>query len=101
MNIKLVTNIEDGIYSPINRQVMLQTVDDSYQLENYSGKKLYILNTATNERFEILPTLKKYSIAEINYAAYEHDYLLLLNILMPQIFVLYFICIILMMRVPK
>lgn len=75
MNIKLVTNIEDGIYSPINRQVMLQTVDDSYQLENYSGKKLYILNTATNERFEILPTLKKYSIAEINYAAYEHDYI--------------------------
>ncbi len=75
MNIKLVTNIEDGIYSPINRQVMLQTVDDSYQLENYSGKKLYILNTATNERFEILPTLKKYSIAEINYASYEHDYI--------------------------
>ena len=62
MNIKLVTNIEDGIYSPINRQVMLQTVDDSYQLENYSGKKLYILNTATNERFEILPTLKKYKL---------------------------------------
>lgn len=75
MNIKLVTNIEDGIYSPINRQVMLQTVEDTYQLESYSGKKLYILNTSTNERFEILPTIKKYSIAEINYASYEHDYI--------------------------
>ena len=62
MDIKLVKNIEDGIYSPINREVMLQTVEDSYQLESYSGKKMYILNAETNERFEILPEIRKYNI---------------------------------------
>ena len=75
MDIKLVKNIEDGIYSPINREVMLQTVEDSYQLESYSGKKMYILNAVTNERFEILPEIRKYNMAEITYASYEHDYI--------------------------
>lgn len=74
MNIKLVRNIEEGIYSPINEQLFLQTVDGDYHLDSYNGKKVYILNQVTNERFEILPHIKKYTMADISYGTLEHDY---------------------------
>ncbi len=76
MDIRLVKNVEEGVYTPIKPQVLLQTVeDDTYRFGEFIGKRMYILNTVTNERVEILPHIKKFNIAQISYASYEHHYI--------------------------
>ena len=63
MDIKLIRNTEDAVFKPINNGLVLQMVDDNYKFLDFIGKKLYILNSITNERYEISPEIKKYNIA--------------------------------------
>lgn len=65
MDIKLIRNTEDAVFKPINNGLVLQMVDDNYKFLDFIGKKLYILNSITNERYEISPEIKKYNIASI------------------------------------
>ena len=74
MDIKLIRNTEDAVFKPINNGLVLQMVDDNYKFLDFIGKKLYILNSITNERYEISPEIKKYNIASIIYAHNTHDY---------------------------
>lgn len=67
MEIKLIKNSDKSEYSSIDNNLLLQVVDDNYQFMDYKGKKLYILNVLTNERFEIAADIKKYYIADISY----------------------------------
>lgn len=75
MDIKLVKNFEEGIYIPVNEQLLLQIVDHNYRLGRFLGKKIFMLNPVTNERLEILPEIHKYDLAQISYAAASHDYI--------------------------
>lgn len=76
MDIKLVKNFEEGVYIPVNEQLLLQIVDHNYRLGRFLGKKIFMLNPVTNERFEILPEIHKYDLAQISYAAASHDYII-------------------------
>lgn len=74
MNIKLIRNSENGVFSSIDNGLVLQMVDDNYKFLNFTGKRLYVLNSSTNEKYEIAPGVKKYLIADISYAHRNHDY---------------------------
>jgi hypothetical protein len=74
MDIKLIKNFEEGTYTPVNKDLMLQIIDDNYQLQQFRGKKIFMFNPVTNERYEILPEIKKYDIAEFYYASAAYDY---------------------------
>ena len=75
MDIKLIRNSEDAVFSSISNGLVLQLTDDNYRFLDYPGKKMYILNSSTNEKYEISPEIKKYNIADIQYAHTMHDYL--------------------------
>jgi hypothetical protein len=75
MDIKLVKNFEDGIYIPVNEQLLLQIVNHNYCLGAFEGKKIFMLNPSTNERFEVCPELHKFDLAKISYACASHDYI--------------------------
>lgn len=76
MDIRLVKNFEEGEYIPINEQLLLQVLDDDYSLGRFNGKKMFMLNPTTNEKYEILPNIKKYDIFGISYASLSHDYII-------------------------
>lgn len=76
MDIKLVKNFENGNYTPINKDLLSQMVDDNYQIDRYNGKKIFIFNPVTNERYDVLPDIRKYDMVKISYAATEHDYIM-------------------------
>lgn len=76
MDIKLIKNFEEGIYVPVNKGLLIQMIDDNYQLNQFNGKKIFMFNPVTNERFEVLPEVKKYNMAEISYASSEREYFL-------------------------
>jgi hypothetical protein len=75
MDIKLVKNFEEGIYIPVNKSLLLQIIDDNYQMAKFNGKQMFMLNPVTNERFEVMPGIKKYDMATISYASVERDYI--------------------------
>lgn len=75
MDIKLIKNSEDAVFSSISNELILQLTDDNYKFLDFTGKKMYILNLTTNEKYEISPEIKKYNIADIKYAHNMHDYL--------------------------
>ncbi len=75
MDIKLIRNSEDAVFSSISNGLILQLTDDNYKFLDFTGKKMYILNSTTNEKYEISPEIKKYDIADIHYAHNMHDYL--------------------------
>jgi len=75
MDIKLIRNSEDAVFSSISNGLVLQMTDDNYRFLDFIGKKMYILNSTTNEKYEISPEIKKYNIADIQYAHNMHDYL--------------------------
>lgn len=75
MDIKLIRNSEDAVFSSISNGLVLQMTDDNYKFLEFTGKKMYILNSTTNEKYEISPEIKKYDIASISYAHSMHDYL--------------------------
>ena len=52
MDIKLMRNSEKGIFYSINDRLLMQITDDNYQYQGLQGKKYFILNAATNEKFE-------------------------------------------------
>ena len=68
MDIKLIRNSEDAVFSSISNGLVLQMTDDNYRFLDFIGKKMYILNSTTNEKYEISPEIKKYNIADIQYA---------------------------------
>ena len=53
MDIKLMRNSEKGIFYSINDRLLMQITDDNYQYQGLQGKKYFILNAATNEKFEV------------------------------------------------
>ena len=73
MDIKLIRNSEDAVFSSISNGLVLQMTDDNYRFLDFIGKKMYILNSTTNEKYEISPEIKKYNIADILYAHNMHD----------------------------
>jgi hypothetical protein len=75
MDIKLVKNFEDGIYIPVNEQLLLQILNHNYRLGTFEGKEMFMLNPVTNERFEVCPELHKFALAKISYACAAHDYI--------------------------
>lgn len=75
MDIKLIRNSEEAVFSSISNGLILQITDDNYKFLDFTGKKMFILNSSTNEKYEISPEIKKYNIADIKYAHNMHDYL--------------------------
>ena len=75
MDIKLIRNSEDAVFSSISNGLILQLTDDNYKFLDFTGKKMYILNSTTNEKYEVSPEIKKYDIANIEYAHNMHDYI--------------------------
>ena len=61
MDIKLMRNSEKGIFYSINDRLLMQITDDNYQYQGLQGKKYFILNAATNEKFEVASQIKKYN----------------------------------------
>lgn len=74
MGIKLVKNFEEGRYSSLNRDFLLQIIDNNKQLENFSGKSFYVFNPLTNQRFEVMPGIAKYDFARYVFIKKERDY---------------------------
>ncbi len=74
MDIKLIKNFEAGSYSPLNRALLLQMIDDTRQLDRFQAKRIFMFSPATNERYEILPEIPKFNLADIQYGEKEHDY---------------------------
>ena len=74
MDIKLVKNFEEGMYIPVNREILLQIIDDNRRLEQFNGKHIFLFNPANNERFEILPEVPKFKVTKIYYGSEERDY---------------------------
>jgi len=74
MDIKLVKNFEEGMYIPVNREILLQIIDDNRRLEQFNGKHIFLFNPANNERFEILPEVPKFNVTKIYYGSEERDY---------------------------
>ena len=74
MDIKLVKNFEEGMYIPVNREILLQIIDDNRRLEQFNGKHIFLFNPANNERFEILPEVPKFNVRKIYYGSEERDY---------------------------
>ncbi|MDO5402915.1 MAG: hypothetical protein Q4F11_05690 [Eubacteriales bacterium] len=75
MDIKLIKKAENSEFVAFDKDILLQITDADYQLNQYVGKHLSVLNTSTNERFEIAPEIKKYILTKITYACSGHDYL--------------------------
>ena len=48
MDIKLIRNSEDAVFSSISNGLVLQMTDDNYRFLDFIGKKMYILNSTTN-----------------------------------------------------
>lgn len=74
MDIKLVKNFEEGMYIPVNREILLQIIDDNRRLEQFNSKHIFLFNPANNERFEILPEVPKFNVTKIYYGSEERDY---------------------------
>ena len=47
MDIKLIRNSEDAVFSSISNGLILQLTDDNYKFLDFTGKKMYILNSTT------------------------------------------------------
>lgn len=75
MDIKLMKNSEKGIFFPINDKLLMQITDDNYQYQGLQGKKCFILNAATNEKFEVASQIKKYHFCKVRYACLERNYM--------------------------
>ena len=76
MDIKLMKNSEKGIFFPINDRLLMQITDDNYQYQGLHGKKYFILNAATNEKYEVASQVKKYHFCKVRYACLERNYML-------------------------
>lgn len=76
MNIKLVKNLEEGGCISVNGQFLLQITDDNRQLERFTGKRYFIFNPDTNERFEVLPEIPKFFMAGIRYSYTDNPYII-------------------------
>ena len=75
MDIKLMRNSEKGIFYSINDRLLMQITDDNYQYQGLQGKKYFILNAATNEKFEVASQIKKYNFCKVRYACLERNYM--------------------------
>lgn len=75
MDIKLMKNSEEGIFFPINDRLLMQITDDNYQYQGLHGKKYFILNAATNEKYEVASQVKKYHFCKVRYACLERNYM--------------------------
>lgn len=77
MEIKLIRNFEEGKYCSVNKELLLQMVDDNGQkpIGQFGSKKIFIFNPVTNERFEVMPEVPKYDLAAIRFGVGEHDYI--------------------------
>ena len=74
MDIKLVKNFEEGMYIPVNREMLLQVIDDNRRFEEFNGKRIFLFNPLTNERFEIMPEIPKFNVTKVYYGEEERDY---------------------------
>lgn len=73
MDIRLIKNFEFGQCMPIEEDLILQITDDNYQLNGFTGKKIFIADVVNNNRQEVLPGLKKYDIACITDVSSNKD----------------------------
>lgn len=74
MGIKLVKSFEEGRYSCLNKEFLLQIIDNNKQLNNFSGKSFFVFNPLTNERFEVMPEVAKYDFARYVFIKRERNY---------------------------
>jgi len=75
VNIRLISKFENGKCIPIEEDLILQEIDDNYQLNSFTGKKLYIVDVVNNTRQEILPKVKKYDIVSLYNSQCNKDYI--------------------------
>jgi len=75
VNIRLISKFENGKCIPIEEDLILQEIDDNYQLNSFTGKKLYIVDVVNNTRQEILPEVEKYDVVSINNSQSNRDYI--------------------------
>ena len=75
VNIRLISKFENGKCIPIEEDLILQEIDDNYQLNGFTGKKLYIVDVVNNTRQEILPEVEKYDVVSINNSQSNKDYI--------------------------
>ena len=76
MDIRVIKNSENSSFESFGENLLLQTVDGNFEYLNYKGKKMYVLNTTNNERFEITPEIKKYDIGKFVYATEKRNYMM-------------------------
>lgn len=76
MDIKLIRNFEEGRYCSVSKELLLQMIDDNYRLGRFNGKKIFMFNPVTNERFEVMPEVSKYDLSKIRFGVNEHDYIM-------------------------
>ena len=74
MDIQLIKNSFGSKYISLGGDLILQTQNDEYIFEKFKGKKIFLLNIITNERFEIGAGIKKYLFGEIVYASKNPDF---------------------------
>lgn len=76
MDIKLVRNFEDGDYSSLNEELLLQILDDNKTLNGFRGKKYFLFNPYTGGRLEIAPEIQKFNLAAVQYAEQRRNYII-------------------------
>lgn len=75
VDIRLISKFQVGKCIPIEEDLILQEIDDNYQLNSFTGKKLYVVDVVNNTRQEILPMVKKYNVISIYNAQCNKDYI--------------------------
>lgn len=65
MDLRIISNSEEAVCEPLYGELVLQTVNDTHKFKEYGGKKYFIFNIGLNERYEILPTVRKYDFIKI------------------------------------
>ncbi len=63
MDIRLIRNFESGQCMPIEEDLILQITDDNYQLNGFTGKKIFIADVVNNNKQEVMPGFRKYDLA--------------------------------------
>lgn len=74
MEIRLIKNVTKGKYISVNRELMLQIVDDNKVFDCFTGKRMFLFNPSKNVHIEIMPQIAKYDIFKIYHGMKNRDF---------------------------
>lgn len=76
MNIRLIKDLHEGIFLPVNDRFIEQIVGMNTLDNDYPNLKIYIYDPDTNVKFEVMPEVSKQDISKIDYALNDRDYII-------------------------